>query len=217
MPQYKLTYFDGRGRAEVTRLLFAVAGVNFQDNRIGVSIPPQPSQLPIWLDMKPNTPFGQLPLLEFDGKLIAQSHAIERYLAREFGLYGEGNYEMALTDMWIDSFEELISPIIQYNFGPGGDTEKAEQKKKYLETTLPTYFKKLETDLGNNSSGYLVGKGLTVGDLYVLKHNEWVMVSFGEEGQMAVKKYPNVQAHIKRISALPKVAAWLEKRPQNKF
>ena len=34
MPQYKLTYFNIRGRAEVPRLIFAHAGVEYEDHRI---------------------------------------------------------------------------------------------------------------------------------------------------------------------------------------
>ena len=34
MPQYKLTYFNGRGRGETARLLFAAAGVEYEDCRI---------------------------------------------------------------------------------------------------------------------------------------------------------------------------------------
>jgi glutathione S-transferase len=34
MPTYKLQYFDGQGRAEVARLLFSVAGVEFEDERL---------------------------------------------------------------------------------------------------------------------------------------------------------------------------------------
>ena len=34
MPTYKLTYFNGKGRAEVARLLFIKNGVEFEDKRI---------------------------------------------------------------------------------------------------------------------------------------------------------------------------------------
>ena len=34
MPQYKLIYFDARGRGEAIRLTFAAAGVKYEDYRV---------------------------------------------------------------------------------------------------------------------------------------------------------------------------------------
>jgi hypothetical protein len=34
MPSYKVVYFDGRGRAELTRLVFGAAGQAFEDVRV---------------------------------------------------------------------------------------------------------------------------------------------------------------------------------------
>lgn len=35
MPSYKLTYFDGRGRAEISRLVLVAAGQKYEDVRVG--------------------------------------------------------------------------------------------------------------------------------------------------------------------------------------
>ncbi|KAK6994499.1 glutathione S-transferase 6 [Biomphalaria glabrata] len=71
----KLIYFNGRGRAELSRLILAVAGQKYEDVRIvGEN----------WPAEKSKTPFGQLPVLEVDGQTFGQSLAIATYLAREF-------------------------------------------------------------------------------------------------------------------------------------
>ncbi len=34
MPSYKIVYFDGRGRAEISRMILTLAGVEFEDVRV---------------------------------------------------------------------------------------------------------------------------------------------------------------------------------------
>jgi glutathione S-transferase len=49
MVEYKITYFNARARAEILRLLFAAAGVPYQDHRI---------EFGEWPALKEKTPFG---------------------------------------------------------------------------------------------------------------------------------------------------------------
>lgn len=94
MSQYKLIYFNLRGRAELARLLFAAAGQQYEDARI---------ERESWPSLKASTPFGQLPVLEVTegGKTLqlAQSLAIARFLARKFHLDGTSELEKAEVDM----------------------------------------------------------------------------------------------------------------------
>lgn len=53
-------------------------------------------------------PFGQVPVLEVDGsKLLAQSHTIARYLARQHGLAGKDEWENALTDSFVACIQDF--------------------------------------------------------------------------------------------------------------
>lgn len=58
-----------------------------------------------------DTPFGALPILEFDGLALAQSLAIARYLAREFGLAGKSRFEEALVDSVVDTSNDILGTV----------------------------------------------------------------------------------------------------------
>ena len=59
-------------------------------------------------------PFGQVPVLEVDGKLLAQSHTISRFLARRYGLAGKSEWEKSLADMYVDCIYDLNSGNIYF-------------------------------------------------------------------------------------------------------
>ena len=56
----------------------------------------------------PGIPFHQLPVLEVDGKIVGQSMAIARYVARENDLAGKTNWDAAMADMYNDCIKDLI-------------------------------------------------------------------------------------------------------------
>ena len=74
MVQYKLYYFNLLGRAELSRLILAAAGQEYEDVRI---------ERENWPKLKESTPFGKMPLLEVhDGSNVfklSQSIAIGKF------------------------------------------------------------------------------------------------------------------------------------------
>ncbi len=75
-------------------MLFAAAGQEYEDFRF---------EREDWPNHKPNQPFHQVPVLEIkEGDSVfqlAQSNAINRYLARKFNLAGRNDLEIAKADM----------------------------------------------------------------------------------------------------------------------
>ena len=68
-----LTYFRGRGRGELIRLMLEVTGTPYSERTISKGLLQD-------LRAKGDLFFQQLPLLEIDGLKLVQSAAIVRYL-----------------------------------------------------------------------------------------------------------------------------------------
>merc|ERR1711887_107285 len=95
----KLTYFDGRARGEIIRLVFAAGKKNFEDVRITFEQ---------WPAVKETTPLGSLPMMEINGKTYAQGIALASYAARECGLYGANNLENLVIDVIAQTREDMM-------------------------------------------------------------------------------------------------------------
>ncbi|KAL4226566.1 hypothetical protein ACF0H5_014551 [Mactra antiquata] len=203
MPSYKLTYFNGRGRGEVARLLLAAADKKYEDVRI------EPGQ---WPELKPKMPQATMPVLEVDGKFrISQSMAVNRFLARELNLYGNGTKNQAIVDQILDNLLDLFGPAITMFFNKNED-EKAEQMKKFMEETVPTQFKYLENLMKlSGSRGFAVGSSLTVADLALFSILENCKL------EEAVKNYPVLAKNRETIQSLPRIKKYLENRPATAF
>jgi len=184
-------------------MIFAEAEVDYVDNRV---------EKEAWMEIKPGTPFGQLPLLEVDGVMLCQSNACARLVARKHNLAGQSELEQAQVDMVVDCLEDITKPMIGI-FHEQDETKKAELKKKFGEEQLPVFLTHLETILTKNHGGdkFFVGSGMTWADLAFLNFTGWVVMAGAPD---FLDKYPKLKALKERVENQPKIAAWIAKRPK---
>jgi len=204
-PKLKLTYFSGRGRAEITRWIFAEAGIEFEDNRI---------EGKDWGKLKDSTPYGQLPLLEVDGVTLAQSSAIERYAARLGGVAGKNDLENAKADSIVEALHDAIKNFMAAAFTKDKD-EQAKLFTAYWAGDWAKWGAILEKVLKSNNEGkgYFVGDGVTFADL----HFGVIAENLTGANKDAFKDFPLLGALAERVQKRDNIAAWIKKRPTSSF
>ena len=95
---YKLIYFNIRGLAETSRIIFKAAGQQFEDYRYPLEMKDGQFTRNEWDADKSKYIYEKIPVLEIDGGkyTIAQSKVIERFLARRFNMMGSNDIEAAI-------------------------------------------------------------------------------------------------------------------------
>ena len=130
-------------RAEVTRLSLFISDIPFNDHRIEGDEYDEFKKT----GKLPNgkiAPFKQLPVLEVDGKIFAQTGAIARYCGKLSGLYPkDDDYKSALIDQIIEAAQD-INFLVTLS-GKDKDPEKKKLARDILSTRhLPKWFQYLE-------------------------------------------------------------------------
>jgi len=199
-PTLKLTYFDIKARAEPIRLALTIGNVPFEDYRI---------QREQWPELKKSCPFGQVPILEVDGKtVLAQSYAILRYAGSLAGLLPTDPLEAARVDEVLYLLTELDTLL-----APSGKEADAEKKKALRQALaagpLTTWFASLTKLLETSGSGFIVGKQLSIADLATYcRLQSFVGGKYDDIPPNIVDGYPLLKRLYEGVEAIPAVKAW---------
>jgi len=208
----KLHYFDGYGRAEPIRMLLAYKKVPFEDARYSFEE---------WGKLKVEKPdmfeFGQLPVLEKDGKKYSQSKAILKMLAMEHGLLPEDPQQAYLADSAIEGAEDIQNFFFRAFFTPEGEV-KTKFMTELVEKQVPTFLEVLEKRLKQNSSQKtIVGNDITIADirLAALGHSVLLKGAMADKLKPLVEKHPVVNEYFAHMGEVFK--DYLAARPDRPF
>jgi len=188
-------------------MCFSFGGVDFEDKRWSFEE---------FGTKKGELPFGQLPVMHVDGKVVAQTGGIIRLAAKKGGLYSDDEYKAAKIDEVIDYASDItyaLTPSILEK----DETLKLEMRKEFLKEKLPKYFSSLENLLkANGSPKYFVGDSLTAADLVI-----WCLVGWMSGGKLdgiptdCIKPYVLLEEAVKAVDEDPRVVEWKKKYPKH--
>ncbi|GAB1598758.1 S-crystallin 3 [Argonauta hians] len=215
MPSYTLHYFNYRGRAEICRMLFAAAGVQYNDRRIESSE---------WESMRNKMPCSMMPMLELDNRTqIPQSMAMARYLAREFGFHGKSNIDMARVEYISDCFYDIMDDYLRIyqesncrmSFQRSKESNSSSEKRiRFQETCrriLPFMERTLE--MYNNGNQFFMGEQITMADMMCYCALENPMT----DEPSLLSNYPKLIALRNRVMNHSKLSNYLQKRSRTEF
>ncbi|RZC32435.1 GST N domain containing protein [Asbolus verrucosus] len=181
-PAYKLISFNGGGAAERIRFLFKYGNIDFEDLQ---------------------TPFGQLPVLEHNGKQINQSVSIARYVAKQVKLAGKDDWENLEIDAIVNTLSDLRARR----------KKKKALKETVLNETIPYYLTRLDAIVQKNKGHLALGR-LTWVDLYfacsVPNYTSFVRNDI-------LSKYPNLKTLQNKVYAISVIKSWIETCPKTEF
>jgi len=174
-------------------MLLSMLELNFE--LITVDLPAGEHQQPEFLALNP---FGQIPVLVDGDTVIADSNAILVYLATVYDKQQQWLPESPQLRAYIEQFLSLAANRLAGSlaklraaniFNRSIDSEPLTQEAYKLLKQLENY---------QNGRQWLVGTTPTIADLALYSY-----IKLAPEGGISLADYPDVEAWLKRVEALP--------------
>ena len=200
----KLTYFNFPfWRAEASRIALHLADIPFEDIR------PTRDE---FREMKASgdLPYGQLPILEVEGRIIAQSVAIARFCGKQAGLYPiNDDVDGARVDELMDTATQ-ITELLRPSMRVSDAQEKMALRTELVKNDFPKWLGFLDKRLDNNGSDYFVTEKMTIADLVIWRLCGWLVDGVLDGVPTTIlDEHTLLKAHYERMDSIPEIRAWM--------
>jgi len=215
-----LIYFNAKGLAETSRILLALAQVDYNDKRYPLEIIDPVKHIYVRDEFDSDKKagmfdrsMGRLPILRITENFVTteipQSKAIERFISKRYGLMGSNLLEEAKIDAVCECIRDIKDRYQKVRSGTD------EEKATYFSQTIHNEFTDLAKVL-DDSSRYAVGHKLSLADVSI-----YCLVTQFYDNKEAVK---NVAANISkirdiviRVATRPEIRVYLQDRQVTPF
>ena len=140
-----------------------------------------------------------------DGKVfqLAQSRAVERYVAKQTGLMGKSDEEAAL----IDSIGELVNDLkTKYNAAKADHV----QLTKFVNEVLPLQLSFVEKFIDVYGSGYAIGNSVSLADIQLYN---LLKLSITAEHKVIEIISHKIASLLALVASIPGIKKWEDGRP----
>mmetsp|Transcript_48404 Transcript_48404/g.67254 ORF Transcript_48404/g.67254 Transcript_48404/m.67254 type:complete len:222 (-) Transcript_48404:38-703(-) len=214
-----LTYFNVRGRAEIIRMMFTAAGVEFDDVRFKPNAEGVEGPNAEFMEFKKSgkCPTGQVPFLEMDGKSYYQTMPIMRMLGKKYGMAGKNDEEAYQLDAITATIGDAQNAVVAIMYGGFSPEEQKKRMGEFMTDEMkgmPRYLGYIEKIAAASSTGFLVGDSLTYADLYAYDFFTTMQGKVKEQGGGDIfEKCTNLGKYCNGIGENAKLKTYLANRP----
>ena len=193
---FKVHYFGGNARAAIARAILSATKADWENIIVDFKDWPQ-------LKASGLCEFGQLPVIDHNGKLLVQSMAFDIYLAKYLKLYPESIELQYQIESLLCSFEDVFTPFHSFVY-PVTQFEKdnVEMLKKMTLDKYKMFIQVTENRYNALGKGkYFLGEQFTLADIYVCFAIFYFMPHVDIDEKTVKEMCPSVFELIERIKA----------------
>ncbi len=163
-----------------------------------------------WKEVKKNYPFGQLPCLEHNGKIIPQSGTMTRYCANLSTLMPEDIHKQLDADILIEFSNDIYNLFVKAKYA--GD-ELAQQVgwERVKKTQLPEKLEYLVRFI--DQKPFFSGDTVHAGDIAIFS----VLNLALEAGVDWTTNFPTLETHYNRVKKMGTIEQYFENKPKPYF